>query len=198
MPYVNFENGVTPLNDSNLNNMQKSIQEEILRSEKLIYSKVTTEEDANGFDVTDIKLEDGKQYKITVDGALGDLNGSGEAGTLRLFPVGSDSSVIRNTILIGQSDESTRHYFSTTENIKLIRSYDTFGAIGETILSFKNGIVKAMTNSIGLGTTLETCVNTRCGTMLGYYTGNITSLRVEPSDGFSILDNTIIKIFELP
>lgn len=198
MAYLNFQNGVTPLNDTNLNNMQQQIKDDILLSEKLIYSKVTTEEDANGFDVTDIKLEDGKQYKIIVDGAVGNTNGSGESGVLRLCPQGSDSTVIRNTILIGQSDESTRHYFSETENIKLIRSYSTYGAVGETLLSYKNGIIKTMTNSVGLGQTVETSVNTKVGTMLGRYDGDITVLKIEPSDGFIIIESTIIKIFELP
>ena len=191
--YDFLENLVT-----NLNTINDATQEDILRSEKLIYSKKTTEEDSNGFEVTDIKLEDGKQYKIVVDGGLTDVAGVGGAGVLRLVPLGSDSSVIRNTILIGQNDESTRHYFSTTENIKLIRSYGTYGAVCETFLSYKNRIVKAMTNAVGLGQTIGTSVNSRSGTMLGYYNGDITTLKFDASDGFTIIPGTIIKIFKLP
>lgn len=168
-------------------------QEKIDCSEKLIYSKII-DEDITSFDITDIKIEENKQYRIVVDGLLSEV-GTNDLITMRLILAGCDNTIVRNIVLT--TDLSPKSYFSATENIKVLRTISGYSAIGDTIISYKNGLVKAKSNICGMGDCLEQSVSSQIGTMLGRFKGDIDVLHFETSAG-KIIAGATIKIFELP
>ena len=201
MSYFTFKNGETPLNDTNLNNMQDAIKEDISTSAslraKLIYNKVTTEEDAEGFDITDITLKDGKMYKISVDGSLQGTYGD-SVNNLKMEFNDIEPTLCRNWVF-GSEAGSIINTYSLTNYLRALRGFNGFGCHGETEICYRNGYIRAISDFAGYGNSNETSVNTKVTTMLGQYSGDITKIKVSTSDPEGRIDTgSIIKIFELP
>lgn len=199
MDKINFQNGAsgnTPLNATNLNKMQDNVEKEFTNTSKLIYDKVITEEDVNGFDITNITLKDGKIYKIYVDGMFG--GNSTNITNLKMDFNNETPTICRNWVFGSEAGEVVNQY-ATTEYLRILRGKTGYGCNGEIEVCYRGGFIRAICNFAGYGNEPANVVSTRVTTMLGPYTGDITKIRVSTHvENITITVGSIIKIFELP
>jgi len=161
---------------------------------KLIYNKVTTENDANGFTTTDFQFEDGKMYKIFVNGTLKNLGGTSIYNIIVDFN-NVTPTLARNT-LFGTEAGNIVNMASDSAYLRIARTFSGYGCQSEILVTYRDGYIRAnghyncTSSGIGISTNIET--------ILGSYVGTLTSFKFSCTENQQIQAGTIIKIFEMP
>ncbi len=165
---------------------------------RLIYEKVITENDTNGFTTTDFSFELGKSYKIFV---VGSLSGEGDSIYNLKMNMNDVTPTGARNIIFGSERGNIVNTFSSTDYIRIARGLIGYGLQSEILITYFAGTsgsawVRAMGhyNCTGSGEGISTNIET----MLGSYTETINKFTFSVTEGKQITAGTTIKIFELP
>lgn len=175
-------------------NQGKTLNEKIDNAPKLIYTKVTSQSDANGFDINGITLEPNKNYQISFVGNMT----STDTGTLKnIFIEFNDvTPTVRRSVIFGSEGAQLKNSYST-DSLRLIRGWSGFGTMSDINLIFKGNYIRTIGKYSCTAYTFETSINTTINSMIGPF-DSITKISVTPETGVTLDEQAIIKIYELP
>lgn len=175
----------------------KLLNEKIANTSKLIYSKTTTEEDKNGFDITNIRIEEGKQYRISV---IGSFKSDSSTNIFNLGAIFNDViPSVKRTVVFGTELGQLVNAYSTTEYLRILRGYIGYGSQSEVDFTYKGGYIRSIGKYSCTAEIIEKCVNSQITSMLGPYSGTLNKIHISTNDSnVKLQTGTLIKIFELP
>lgn len=175
----------------------KVLNEKVMNTPKLIYSKITTEEDENGFDITNIRIEEGKQYRISV---IGSFKSDSSINIFNLGAIFNDViPSVKRTVVFGSELGQLANAYSTTEYLRILRGYIGYGSQSEVDFTYKGGYIRSIGKYSCTAEIIEKCVNSQITSMLGPYSGTLNKIHISTNDSnVKLQTGTLIKIFELP
>ena len=172
----------------------KVLNEKIDNAPKLIYTKVTSQSDANGFDINDITLEPNKNYQISFVGIMH----STDTDTLKnIFIEFNDvTPTVKRSVIFGSEGAQLKNSYST-DSLRLIRGWSGFSTMSDINLIFKGNYIRTIGKYSCTAHTFEKSINTTINSLIGPF-DSITKISITPETNVTLDEQAIIKIYELP
>lgn len=175
-------------------NQGKTLNEKIDNAPKLIYTKVTSQSDANGFDINDITLEPNKNYQISF---VGNINSTDTDALKNIFIEFNDTTpTVRRSIIFGSEGGQLKNSYST-DSLRLIRGWSGFGMMSDINLIFKGNYIRTIGKYSCTASTFDKSLNTTIDSMIGPF-DSITKISITPETNVTFAEQAIIKVYELP
>lgn len=170
------------------------LNEKINNLPKLIYSKVTTETDANGFDITGVTFEPNKNYQISY---VGNMNGSDGSTLKNIFIEFNDVTPnVKRSIIFGSEAGQLKNSYST-DSLRLIRGWSGFGTMSNIDLIFKENYIRTIGKYSCTASTFDKSLNSTVNSIIGPF-DEISKISITPEAGVTLATESIIKIYEMP
>lgn len=165
------------------------------KTAKIIYQHTTTEDDKNGFSITDVTFEPNKNYQISF---VGNINSDDGNSLKNVFVKFNDNStpVTSRTIIFGSEANQLKNSYSI-DPLRLVRGWPGFGLMSSIDLIFKGNYIRTIGKYSCTASSPEKSLNSTITSMFGPY-DEISSINIVPETDATIQTSCILKIYEMP
>lgn len=175
-------------------NQGKTLNEKIDNAPKLIYTKVTSQSDANGFDINDITLEPNKNYQISF---VRIMTSTGTDTLKNIFIEFNDvTPTLRRSVIFGSEGAQLKNSYNT-DSLRLIRGWSGYNTMSDINLIFKGNYIRTIGKYSCTANNFEKSINTTINSMIGPF-DSITKISIVSETNVKLNEQAIIKIYELP